>query len=138
TTVLPMLAFSVADLPLFYSNRVSSCRYGNYPGTYVYFCNYGDSTDVQFGQDVGDATYTVSDGIYSGWLNPSTPEWIDFGPSYTAQLRYEVNSIEHEMQLGVGLYRVHVFRGYASPNCSYYSYPDVYQVYCSQWTSDYV
>jgi len=138
TTVLPMLAFSVADLPSTSGFPGWSCRNGNYPGTFVYFCTGGDVTDVYLGQDVGDAYYTVSDGVYSGWLNPSTAQWIDFGPSYTAELRYEANGVAHEMQLGVSLYHVHVVRGDASPSCSYYSYPDVYQVYCSQWTSDYV
>ncbi|HSW84699.1 MAG TPA: hypothetical protein VLH12_14545 [Usitatibacter sp.] len=138
TTILPMLAFSVADLPLTGGFPGYSCRSGNYPGTFVYFCTSAEVTDVFLGQDAGDATYTVTGGVYSGWLNPSTAEWIDFGPSYTADLRYEANGIAHEMQIGVGLYRVHVVRGDASPNCSYYSYPDVYQVYCSQWTSDYV
>jgi hypothetical protein len=138
TTVLPMLAFSVADLPLTSGFPGWSCRNGNYPGTFVYFCTGADSTDIYLGQDVGDASYTVSGGVYSGWLNPSAPEWIDFGPSYTAELRYEANGIAHQMQLGVSLGRYHVVRGDTSPHCSYYSYPDVYQVYCSQWTSDYV
>ena len=138
TTILPMLAFSVADLPLTSGWDDTSCRNGNYPGTYVYFCTSADFTDFYVGQDAGDATYTVSGGVYSGWLNPSASQWIDFGPSYTAELRYEANGIAHERQLGVSLYNVHVVRGDASPVCSYYSWPDVYQVYCSQWTSDYV
>jgi len=138
TTILPMMAFSVADLPLTSGFGDMSCRNGNYPGTYFYFCTSPDFTDFYIGQDAGDATYTVSDGIYSGWLNPSTPQWIDYGPSYTAEFRYEANGIAHERQLGVSLYNVHVVRGDASPICSYYSYPAVYEVYCSQWTSDYV
>lgn len=138
TTVLPMLAFNVAELPDTSGWDNVSCRNGNYPGTFVYFCTASDITDIFLGQDVGAATYTVSGGIYSGWLNPSTAEWIDFGPSYTAQLRYEADGIAHEMQLGVGLDRAHVVHSDASPKCSYSSYSDGYQLYCSQFVLDYV
>ena len=136
TTILPMLAFSVADLPELQDWETTICRSGNYPGTYVYFCTSADFTDISIGRDLGDASYTVSGGVYSGWLNPSVQEWAVLGPTYNAELRHEANGIAHEKQFAVPLARHHVVRNDASPSCSYHFYPMAYQVSCSQYQFD--
>ena len=102
-TVLPMFTANVADLAE-RSDYGIPCRDGYFSGGfYALICedSWVGYTDVTVTRDVGEAIYTTdrvtSYGFYYGeWYDNSgttfsVPGLVTFGPTYQAELRYEIN-----------------------------------------------